>query len=287
MQASNEENEATFEITVYKENKQFKKLSIKLNASNSPIEIIMEKDKNNNEVQYKISLNAGQGEIPQIQVAANYSGLENLSTVQEKYDIEVNSSLMAEEDDVFSYIYTYNNSVNFVENVDIEELDEENTVILNKQKEDYVANLMGAIGERLQQVNSKLMQEIDFEENENPITYLIPGVGQAMLAGTSSTENQIDELEVTSFNQKFEVYESTNTRGATVKGLLSTIQANNETEEQEYKIEEINFDGQEYEVTEQNITLLKSEIDVEDNYKVEFEKDDDTGIIFRAVINKK
>ena len=88
------------------------------------------------------------------------------------------------------------------------------------------------------------------------------------------------------FNQKFELYQSTNTKGATVKGLLTTIQNNNETEGN-YKIEEINVDGEEYEVTEQNITYLKSSINVDDAYRVEFEKDSNTGLIYRAVINKR
>ena len=68
--------------------------------------------------------------------------------------------------------------------------------------------------------------------------------------------------------------------------LLTTIQNNNETQSNN-QIEEINFDGEEYEVTEQNITYLKSTINVEDAYRVEFERDIDTGLIYRAVINKR
>ena len=40
-------------------------------------------------------------------------------------------------------------------------------------------------------------------------------------------------------------------------------------------------------MTEQNITLIKSSINVEDDYKVEFEYDRDTGAIYRTIINKK
>ena len=68
--------------------------------------------------------------------------------------------------------------------------------------------------------------------------------------------------------------------------LFAIIQNNNETEGNN-KIEEINVDGEEYEVTEQNITLIKSNINVDDAYRVEFEKDIDTGLIYRAVINKR
>ena len=53
------------------------------------------------------------------------------------------------------------------------------------------------------------------------------------------------------------------------------------------KITEINFNGQEYEVTEENITSIKNNINMEKNYRIEFEKDSDTGLIFRVVINER
>ena len=74
--------------------------------------------------------------------------------------------------------------------------------------------------------------------------------------------------------------------GTTTRGLLTVIQTNNE-EEGTQKIKEINFDGTEYEVTDQNIVFIKSSIEPESYYRIEFEKDTDTGIIYRVVINKK
>ena len=177
--------------------------------------------------------------------------------------------------------YSITNNVQFKDSVEIEDLTEENAVILNDQDNEYVTNLMNAIQERIVEVNKVQMEELGVSENENPMQYLIP---------TLSTNNQetaeIDEQAVNAFNAKFELYQSTNTKGATVKGLLTTIQNNNETEGNN-KIEEINMDGEEYEVTEQNITLLKSSINVDDAYRVEFEKDINTGLIYRAVINKR
>ena len=140
---------------------------------------------------------------------------------------------------------------------------------------------MNAIQQRMVEVNQVQMEELGVSEDQNPIQYLIP----AFLL-TNGTNAEIDEQAVNAFNAKFELYESTNTKGATVKGLLTTIQNNNETEGNN-KIEEINMDGEEYEVNEQNITLLKSSINVDDAYRVEFEKDINTGLIYRAVINKR
>ncbi len=156
------------------------------------------------------------------------------------------------------------------------------------------------------------MEELGASEEQNPIKYIIPTY---ILSQNENGQNTNQE-EVNTFNAKFELYQSTNSKGATVKGLLTTIQNNNEIEgnnkieevnlngeefevteqnitlmkssinvEDDYKIEFVN--GEEFEVTEQNITLMKSSINVEDDYKIEFEKDSNTGLIYRAVVNKK
>ena len=179
------------------------------------------------------------------------------------------------------YKYSITNNVQFKSGIEIEDFTEDNAVVLNDQTNEYVSNLMNAIQERMIEVNRVQMEEIGVLEEENPINYLMP----EFLAGNRTT-TEVDEQAVNSFNEKFELYESTNTKGATVKGLLTTIQNNNEVEENS-KIEEINMDGEEYEVTDQNITFLKSSINVDDAYRVEFEKDIDTGLIYRAVINKR
>ena len=69
---------------------------------------------------------------------------------------------------------------------------------------------------------------------------------------------------------------------------MSIIQTNNESATSDNrKIKEIHFDGEEYEATEQNITLIKSTIETETLYRVEFELDSNTGLIYRVVINKQ
>ena len=200
------------------------------------------------------------------------------NTAEESSDNGTNNNT---QDKTIHYKYTIVNNVQFKDSVSIEDLTEDNAVILNDKDDAYVTNLMTSIQERLVQVNQVHMEELGVSEDENPIQYVMPTV--LFLGGTTA---QINEEEVNAFNAKFELYESTNTKGATVKGLLTTIQNNNETESNN-KIEEINMDGEEYEVTEQNITFLKSNINVEDAYRVEFEKDSNTGLIYRAVINKR
>ena len=161
-------------------------------------------------------------------------------------------------------------------------MNSENTVILNEKDDEYVTNLLTAIDERLVQVNETFLQELNITEVQDPLENILP----EYFISTNGDTSNVNQNEVQSFNAKFELYESTNSKGATVKGLLTTIQNNNE-QEGNNKIEEINLDGQEYEVTEQNITLMKSSVNVDDGYKIEFERDENTGLIYRAVINKK
>lgn len=205
------------------------------------------------------------------------------SIIEEPEIIDTNENTNSDsQNTTMRYQYTITNDVEFKDSVDIEDLTSENAVILNDKDDAYVTSLMSAIEQRLTDVNKTQMEELGVSENENPIQYVIPSFLSTIVGNTA----QLNENEVNAFNQKFELYQSTNTKGATVKGLLTTIQNNNETEGN-YKIEEINVDGEEYEVTEQNITYLKSSINVDDAYRVEFEKDSNTGLIYRAVINKR
>ena len=206
---------------------------------------------------------------------------EESTTNENSNNTSNNTSNSTSETITSQNTYSMTNNVQFKDGVEIEDLTEENSVILNDKDDEYVNNLMNAIQERMTEVNQVKMEELGVAEDENPIQYLIPTFLVANQANT-----QVDEQAVNAFNAKFELYQSTNTKGATVKGLLTTIQNNNETDGND-KIEEINMDGEEYEVTEQNITFLKSSINVDDAYRVEFEKDSNTGLIYRAVINKR
>ena len=146
------------------------------------------------------------------------------------------------------------------------------------------------------------MEQLGATAEQNPLYFVLPTQILSDVLGIQSS-NQLSEVEATEFNEKFYLYEGTSQRGVTVRGLLSTIALNNgyedsssegdEPEENENKrnnnpqITEIHFDGEEYEVSEQNITLIKDMIETETLYRVEFELDSNTGLIYRVVINKQ
>lgn len=187
--------------------------------------------------------------------------------------------------------YQFNNQIEFIESADIEEFSDSNAMILNNYEEEQVTNFLEQVEERIQKVNKQQMEEIGLSENENPIIQLFTPLLGGMIYNQASdviSNTSLSEAEINAFNSRFENYESTNLHGTTVRGLLSTIQTNNAGQENNNKkIKEIHFNGEEYEVTDQNISALKDSVELGTAYRVEFEKDENTGIIYRAVINKK
>ena len=261
------------EITVYQTKGEMNRLLLKTND----LELKLEKSQNkNNNLQYNVAIQSDHNnQIEKIEFVAKFVGLQTLDNITEEYQLLLQL-------DNKKYEYEYSNAIQFVEQANIEEFNNDNSMMLNEAEEEQRNEFINAVIERIEAVNRSQMEELGLEENENPLQYVIPEFDSYI------GNKEIDELEVNAFNQKFENYESTNLQGVTVKGLLSTIQLNNESQEKEdRKIKEIHFDGEEYQVNDQNILLLKGEVEAETAYRVEFERDEDTGIIYRAVINKK
>lgn len=260
------------EITVYQTKGKTNRLLIKIDE----VEAKLEKTQTENELQYNVEMQINSNnQTGKIGATAKFVGLPSMQNIAEEYQV-----ILELEDK--KYQYNYNNDIQFVDHVNIEEFNSSNSLMLNELEEEQKNEFINAVIERIQAVNQSHMEELGLGEDENPLQYIVPQLGGYL------NINQVDEVEVNTFNQKFENYESTNLQGVTVKGLLTTIQLNNEAQENENrKIKEIHFDGEEYEVTDQNILLLKSTVETETAYRVEFERDEDTGIIYRAVINKK
>ena len=303
---SYEVQDQTINITVYEQNGQLTRIDANINES----KISLEKNKTDNNLKYTLNLNPKiNGEEITISFIAEYKGLNELQTVEENYSLEVAGNLFAsnnneistdnslsstEQNDKNSNAsygtrkYNLSNKVNFVNTVDIENLTEDNALILSDYEEVQVDNLMNSIQLRLEEVNNDILEKLDVDVN--PLMKFIPILTQVYSSATETVEegtNELEGLEISAFNAKFEQYESTNSMGTTTRGLLTVIQANNAAEDSESKkIKEINFDGTEYEANEQNILLVKTSIEPGNSYKVEFEKDEQ-GMIYRVVINKK
>lgn len=284
------------EITVYKNNGKVSGLEIKQES----LELYLERTESEGQETYNATINLlnNTDKNSNLGLVARFSGI-NSNNVNESYEISVQGKNQNED---LNYKYTINNSVQFAEAVDIEDFSAQNAVILNDQDEEYVSGLLNAIQDRLVAVNQNQMEQLGATAEQNPLYFVLPTQILSDVLGIQS-RNQLSEVEATEFNEKFYLYEGTSQRGVTVRGLLSTIALNNgyedsnsesnESEETENnrnnnpQITEIHFDGEEYEATEQNITLIKSTIETETLYRVEFELDSNTGLIYRVVINKQ
>ena len=284
------------EITVYKNNSKVSGLEIKQES----LELSLERTESEGQETYNATINLLNNTDKNLNVGlvARFNGL-NSNNINESYEISVQGKNQNED---LNYKYTINNSVQFAEAVDIEDFSAQNAVILNDQDEEYVSGLLNAIQDRLIAVNQNQMEQLGATAEQNPLYFVLPTQILSDVLGIQSN-NQLSEVEATEFNEKFYLYEGTSQRGVTVRGLLSTIALNNgyedsssegdEPEENENnrnnnpQITEIHFDGEEYEVSEQNITLIKDMIETETLYRVEFELDSNTGLIYRVVINKQ
>ena len=269
-------NNENLEITVYKSKGKTSKITISVNEAKINIQKTSNKQETKYEVGIELSIN---NENLKANLALTYQGLES-DNVNENYELSIETAQN-------QYNYQLSNQINFVGNVSIEDFTDQNSIVLTDLENEQANTFLNTVEERLIQVNNSQMQELGVSENENPINYIKPDLGTYSDMLENMNKPNISEEDVNAFNQKFELYQSTNLQGVTVRGLLSTISLNNESQEEDRQIKEINFDGQEYEASNQNITFIKEDIEPETSYRVEFEKDQNTGLIYRVVINKK
>lgn len=285
-------SDKNFEIAVYQKNRDVCKLVIETTEGTIAIEKKIEGNQQNIVVSYEMK----EDKKSKISFSANFENLESLQNIKENYELIMSLPEVAEsstttdvDSEVVVYKYNFSNDVNFTDSATVEDFSSDNSLMLTDYDSDQVSNFLNAVVERISEVNEQQMGQLGLEASENPIVNIIPSIG--LYLGNMNVLNQVNsnmsEAEINNFNQKFEAYESTNLKGVTVKGLLSTISLNNQSEETSNEVKEINYNGEEYEASEQNITLIKGEIDTEKSYRVEFEKDQDTGLIYRAVINEK
>lgn len=270
------------QITVFGDSGKFTKLTI----STENNDITLEKSFQGEQEQIKITatLDENNSEENVIIFTATYNGLSGLDTIKESYELEINANNN-------SFKYEISNAVNFTESVNIEELNDENSLVLTdpKYSSDRVRAFTEALTTRLEEVNADKMEKAGIEENKNPFMYIIP-IQMLDMSITNDVmqdledSGTLEQAEISAFNVRFSKYESNKLAAQTVRGLMSVIE--NSNSQSDLKIEEINLNGEEYKVTENNIGEIKDKIETNKNYRVEFEMDPVTGAIYRAVINE-
>lgn len=267
-----------FEFVTYKKLGKITKFILATNECNIEIQKATEsKDK----IEYIITANLMyNGESLKLNLILSYDKLSSDELAKERYTLSVEN---AEN----TYTYNIENNVKFVQNITIQDMNKENSLILSEYEDTAVDDFLNQVKQRLKEVNAEQMEQLGIAENDNPIGYLLPQLGNYEDLIKTIKGTKISEEDIQTFNQKFEVYQSTNLQGVTVKGLLTTINLNNEGQDSKRKITEIHFNGEEYEASSQNVAFIKEDVKLDGYYRVEFEKNQETGIIYRVVINPK
>ena len=226
------------------------------------------------------------GDTFEVDTSGTIVNSPSLSDSQQDTDSSIDENL---ENETLSYKYTYTNNVVFETGSNIEGYNSDNSLSLNDYNEEERENFLNAVAERLTEVRQSQMEELGLAEGEAPIILLMPFTASLTMynqASGTAQDNNMEAVAINQFNTMYENYEGTNLQAQTVRGLLSTMQTMNQSNQQnnsKYLIEEINFDGEELEATDQNIASLKSEMDTTKTYTVSFEKNED-GVINRVVI---
>ena len=104
--------------------------------------------------------------------------------------------------------------------------------------------------------------------------------------------NAMSEVDISSFNQKFEQYTGTNVRGAQVNSLLSQIQTNNVTYQDDssrqvkVNVTATNWNGTKPTANSTLVGVSYDKANTGETYKVTYTTDSKTGLINKITISK-
>jgi len=171
-------------------------------------------------------------------------------TVKENLSLGISlKNKEAEEEQKIEYEYTLNVAKTFNDNIEIEPLTSQNSVILNNTSEEYRNQLINMLALKIAEINKEQMNKLGLREEENPLVYATP-IGYIMVEMNNSISNAIeatnqykqkekeeeekaneimknlDETVKQSFNAKFTPYQGEQ-KGSAVKSLISTVISNN------------------------------------------------------------
>ena len=208
-----------------------------------------------------------------IYFSVGYSGLNELNNVKENYELEI-EALTNDEEQAGKYTYQFENTVNFVDSIDIEGLNEENAMILNNYESEQIQNFIGQLTQRIVDVNTEQMQSIGFEYG-NPMILMIPTTLENVLLTSNVNEviveSDISETEKRTSNEIVLKYEG-DVKGSMVKSLLSEVSRSNNNNDNESQVI-VEFAGIGL-IKNEELSLARDYVVMTNTYNVSVEYDD-------------
>lgn len=197
-------------------------------------------------------------------ITSTYIGLASGSNVENKVTITSNDSETMIK-------ANYRNKVTFGSNVEIEDLDDNNSATLNNFDKEDLNTLVSSIITKTQEV---LFQKISM-------------LGMNSKINLSSTKNVSEEYAKT-FNAIFES-NAGEKNGADTKAFVGTLVSTNDSIEEDKKvslsINDVQYAGKD--ITSQNIEEIKNTVDQNKVYTIGFEYNEQNKLINKVVIREK
>lgn len=252
------------------------------------------KTNNQDTLSYRIEVTSSDEESQDsetIYFNASYQGLEQLSSVNENYEIGVNTITDGEEQ---NSTYTFNYTDTFNDSVNIEDYGEDEIEILNEYDSEQLATLLQAIVQRISEANASQMEEIGFTEYGNPMLYAFP-ITSIGLMTYNQTSNVVDDepnnemnesssmsdIEMQQFNQMFATYEGSQ-RGVTIKSLLQTVASNNISATDDSRKVEVTGD---FTMSKDDTEAPLDSVDNSSTYNVQLEYTE--GVVSKIIITQE
>lgn len=244
----------------------------------------LNKQQQNNNTLYELKFEALEEEekLLDISFLANYTGI-NSENSSEIYSFQISSEELIAN-------YQFENKINFVDNVEIEDLTSENTIILNDYEQQEIYLLLAMVGEKIDEVNKEKLAQAGFSEDDMPILYIIPGGHVFYIYNLASSS--LSDAEIDTFNRQFEQYGSLQS-GSNVNRLLQRVVENNKlnAENPEKTIDVYSEELEQAPVVKGQGSLIKNTDTIltqkaNDNstYKIDYLYDDETGYITAITI---
>ena len=244
----------------------------------------LNKQQQNNNTLYELKFEALEEEekLLDISFLANYTGI-NSENSSEIYSFQISSEELIAN-------YQFENKINFVDNVEIEDLTSENTIILNDYEQQEIYLLLAMVGEKIDEVNKEKLSQAGFSEDDMPILYIIPGGHVFYIYNLASSS--LSDAEIDTFNRQFEQYGSLQS-GSNVNRLLQRVLKNNKlnAENPEKTIDVYSEELEQAPVVKGQGSLIKNTDTIltqkandDSTYKIDYLYDDETGYITAITI---
>ena len=188
-----------------------------ITVENGVQKLAIQKQNQNGNLVYSLGIeNLDEGES---QMNLNFnitlSGLNEMQNVQEKYEYVVESFENSES--IAKITFSFENTSNFVDSVDIEGLSDDNAMILNDYEPEQLQTFMGMLIQRISDINADYMEQLEIGAGEST------NGSSDNISGTQNDtqeNNNLNEMEIQAFNNVFNTYEGVQ-KGTAVKSLIN------------------------------------------------------------------